>query len=565
MSSAIRWITFVGALIATLAVAYGAYVLAGTAWDAVVDYRSLYAEQDVPESPTAPAVSPRVVLVIVDGLRLDAAREMLTLNRLGDSAADFVLTAPQPSLSYPNWTTILSGAPPFVSGVVTNWHEGAAPVETILDSADRTDVPYVVVGPSDIATMFPSAAKADGTFFEAWSNDYLSTKYVDATIRLVAQRDPRLVVLHLPDIDEAGHDFGGASRQYAEAVSKVDEDIRRLIESLQDGETTFVIVADHGHIDTGGHGGWEDSVVQVRGVFGGSGVNLVTGEGSLEDVAPTIAVLAGIPVPGHSTGEALYSAIATSTASPGVKAAKAQHESFAVLEADTMLGPDVDEATRAEVLGLTRQDPEAGLAAADKTRLAQDRAVRLPYGAAMAGAALLVIAIVGLVSWRALVAALVGVVAYYAVYNALFFIVHGNEWSLSSFNSEDLIQSWMNQRMIEAVVAGLVGAAVAALVYPALRQAVKGPRGQYLAGWLTLGPTTVLVVQATLALQTAWFVWWWGVTPVWRLPDLKWGFKFDLDLVQMTALGAAAVVAPLVTYLVGRYHRRVRAAEKSAA
>ena len=76
------------------------------------------------------------MLVIVDGLRLDAARQMRTLNRLGDFAADFVLTAPQPSLSYPNWTTILSGAPPYVSGVVTNWHEGAAPVDTLLDSAD---------------------------------------------------------------------------------------------------------------------------------------------------------------------------------------------------------------------------------------------------------------------------------------------------------------------------------------------------------------------------------------------------------------------------------------------
>ena len=93
----------------------------------------------------------------------------------------------------------------------------------------------------------------------------------------------------------------------------------------------------------------------------------------------------------------------------------------------------------------------------------------------MAGAALLVIAIIGFASWRALVASAAGVVAYYVVYNVLFFIVHGNAWSLSAFNSEDLIESWMNQRMIEAAVAGLVGAAVAAFVYPLLRQAAEGP------------------------------------------------------------------------------------------
>ncbi|NTV38313.1 MAG: hypothetical protein HGA82_03945 [Anaerolineales bacterium] len=158
-----------------------------------------------------------------------------------------------------------------------------------------------------------------------------------------------------------------------------------------------------------------------------------------------------------------------------------------------------------------------------------------------------------------------GVAAYYAVYNALFFIVRGNRWSLSSFNSEDLIDAWMNQRMVETIIAGLLGAAVAGLVYPYLRRDAKGPLGQHLAGWLSLGPTTVLVAQATLGLQVAWFVWWWGVTPTWRLPDLKWGFKFDLDLVQMTALGAAAVLAPVVTYLVGRYHHKVRGTERAGA
>ena len=49
-----------------------------------------------------------------------------------------------------------------------------------------------------------------------------------------------------------------------------------------------------------------------------------------------------------------------------------------------------------------------------------------------------------------------------------------------------------------------------------------------------------------------------GASPVtWVLPDLKWGFKYDLDLIQATALGAAALLAPVVTYLVGRYHPRV--------
>lgn len=104
----------------------------------------------------------------------------------------------------------------------------------------------------------------------------------------------------------------------------------------------------------------------------------------------------------------------------------------------------------------------------------------------------------------------------------------------------------------------LLACAVAAVVYPLVRRVPKGPGGEYLVGWLTLGPATALVVLATLGIQVAWFYWGWGIDPVWNLPDLKWGFKYDLDLIQATVVGLAAVVTPLVTYLVGRYHPKVR-------
>jgi hypothetical protein len=37
-------------------------------------------------------------------------------------------------------------------------------------------------------------------------------------------------------------------------------------------------------------------------------------------------------------------------------------------------------------------------------------------------------------------------------------------------------------------------------------------------------------------------------------------FKYDLDLIQLTALGGAAVAGPLLTWVAGRWHPRVRRA-----
>jgi hypothetical protein len=176
-----------------------------------------------------------------------------------------------------------------------------------------------------------------------------------------------------------------------------------------------------------------------------------------------------------------------------------------------------------------------------------------------------VLAAIGVASWRALVAALAGTAVYQVIYNGLYFLVHGHRWSLSAFNEEDLIDAFFYTRMGEAVVAALLAAVVAAFVYVALRRDPKGPRGEFLPGWLSLGVATVLVIMASQALQVAWYVWAWGVEVTWWLPDLMWGFKFDLDLIQTAALGAAALLAPAVTYLVGRYHPKMRAAAVASA
>lgn len=552
-----KWIMLLVTIAGALALAFGAYERAALAWDGVVSYRSLYSEEPLPVSEETSAVSSRVVLVIIDGLRLDASRDMSTLEALRDYGSDLTLKTSQPSLSYPNWTTILSGTTQDYHGVVTNWHEGAAPVETLLDTAERAGVSRIVVGPSDIATLYPAAARASASHFREWDDEYLSGEYVDETLRLVEQVDPRFVLLHLPDIDEAGHDFGGASAEYARVVARVDADLRRLVEGLQGSATTFVIVSDHGHIDTGGHGGWEPVVTDVPCIIAGEGVRLSEGLGRQEDVAPTVAVLAGLPVPRAATGHA-YAAALGPEATDGIAAAREQRK--AAVEAYTgLLRRSLDGSSSASRLQSDATDSEIGaaLVSVRRDRLAQDRKDRrFGFGFELAVASLLTIVFVGVVSWRALVAALSGSAAYYAVYNALFFLVHGNRWSLSAFNSEDLMDAWMNTRLAEAAGAGIVAVVVAALVYPLLRNAPKGPRGPYMAGWLTLGPLTVVVTQLTVALQVAWFEWAWGSTPKWGLPDLLWGFKFDLDLVQVTALGAAVVISPVVSYLVGRYHPR---------
>jgi hypothetical protein len=562
-----NWIALVLGTVVAVVVSYGAYELAGYSWNQVVDYRGPYAAVKLDPTPPGdrPTASRRVVFVIVDGLRDDASRRMPTLEQLRRHGYDAELVTGDPALSFPNWTTLVSGASQRISGVTTNWFEGRVPVETLFDVAARDRVPTVVVASKDFEPLYAVERFGRTYLVDTGEKGYKTARIVDEALRLVAEASATLVVVYSPDIDDAGHDFGGASPRYAEVAARVDSDLARLVDGLDDGETTFVVASDHGHIDTGGHGGFETEVTHVPTVLAGPDIALGSGAGTQEQVAPTVAALVGLSAPRNATAAPLIAVDAA------IDLARFETERKAALAAYTAVV--AEGLPRAERPGAPASAgaAAAGFSAATEARLAGERAARLPLGLAVAAVALAVIAAVGLLSWRALVSAFAGAVGYYLLYHGLFLVLHGYQWSLSAFNSESMLSAFFNARMLEAAASGLFAAFVAAEVYMALRgKDLVRPKGEYLPGWLALGTATVLTIQATIALQVAWYLWRWGVPLTWVLPDFEWAFKYDLDLIQVTALAVAALIAPLATFIVGRFHpfsgdvKRPRAAAAGA-
>src|SRR5690606_28308498 len=111
----------------------------------------------------------------------------------------------------------------------------------------------------------------------------------------------------------AGHDYGGLSEEYLRVVEAADACLERLTAALDDGETTFVVTADHGHIDrrgAGGHGGSEPEVRRVPLVLEGRGTSHAQAiEAEQVDIAPTIAALLGLPLPANNQGRILFEAL----------------------------------------------------------------------------------------------------------------------------------------------------------------------------------------------------------------------------------------------------------------
>ncbi len=232
------------------------------------------------------------------GTRRTAAR---TLDRLRRDGASGEATAHFPTLSRPGYVALLTGVEPRWSGVRNNrFHR-----EVALDSSMKRLR----------AAGLSSAAVADATtsFVELFPGQLDEVQYAPwpggmfQGTRLALARGFPFVVLIPGAVDLAGHEDGADSPEYRLAVASVAAELGPALAARDLARETVIVTADHGHTDSGGHGGTELESLTVPLVLAGAGIRPGRGPpgARLVDVAPTVAALLGVPPPGHGMGRTL--------------------------------------------------------------------------------------------------------------------------------------------------------------------------------------------------------------------------------------------------------------------
>lgn len=288
---------------------------------------------DVPpvlDDPHTPRLTGRVVLIVIDGLGIDESH-LPFLDELRARGASTVAEVPYPTISRPNYVTLLSGVPPADSGVRANRVPFPVEVDTVMDrvravglrvatASDYGMMPNLFArGSKTLAIKWLESPAAHGTRITApqgitWPVDdaVRASSLEDLTWLIAALGSDAAVtgfgfvpVLVL-DVDRAGHAHG-IGPEYRDAAAKVDNMIRGAVAQLDLTRSTVIVVADHGHVAPGGHGGPEREVAHVPLILAGKGIlpGAQTHGARSIDVAPTIAALLGVPGPGHAEGRAL--------------------------------------------------------------------------------------------------------------------------------------------------------------------------------------------------------------------------------------------------------------------
>jgi len=483
------------------------------------------------------ALTKRLVFVLMDGLRLDTSLQseiMPTLNDLRQKGAWATMHSQPPSYSQPAYTVLMTGASPELSdGPIFNLDYDAIRVWTqdnVFAAAHRAGVKTAVAGYYWFERLIP-AETVDVHFYTAGEDRVADEQVVAAALPWLLSKDFQFILIHLDQVDYAGHHEGGPSdERWMAAAQRVDHLLNQIVATLNLSQDTLLVCSDHGHIDDGGHGGHETVVLREPFLLIGAGIKPGHYEDIQQvDVAPTIAALLGINLPASSQGRVLTEMLTL------------DDEALKIIgDAQTEQQRILVEAFRSAI---TSQPASLSVEAAsgegtptmEDIRQSKFNAERPPR-IVLSLLALAVGWVLILRRWKQELAYLLGgVVLYGAVFHIIYILIGKYAYSLSTIRSPGTFLSHL------LVTVSIAYGLLCLLIY-AVWSARKFALIEYRED--IRGFTYILVYL--LSLPVLWYFSLYGATLTWTLPDFH---LFMVALLSLVQIGIVALLGVIFTAL----------------
>jgi membrane-anchored protein YejM (alkaline phosphatase superfamily) len=252
-----------------------------------------------------------MIVIGVDGLSVDGIKtaQAPRLHQLmARSAWTLEARGVIPTLSSPNWASVIDGAGPEQHGITSNGYlrkmveiepvcrdsEGMFPTIFELLRSQRPS--------SRIAIFHEWAGFADLVekhVADVIQHEHNAARTTAAAIDYWERERPDLMFIHLDLVDHAGHEYGWTSKPYYQAVEEADTHIGAILDMLAAKAATdsayVLITSDHGGKGRG-HGKNSLAEIQIPWILSGPEVvpGQVTASVYTYDSAATMAWILGI-------------------------------------------------------------------------------------------------------------------------------------------------------------------------------------------------------------------------------------------------------------------------------
>lgn len=235
----------------------------------------------------AGAAGPNMMIIGVDGLSVNGvttAHVPRLRELMSRSAWTLEARGVMPTLSSPNWASVINGAAPEQHGITSNgWLRHKVEFQPVCRGEDgkfptifgvlRAEYPA-----SRIAVFHDWRGFSD--LLEKHAPDVMRheagpARTTKAAIEYWKRNRPALMFVHLDNVDHAGHAHGWFSKEYYAAVEEADSYVGQLldmVDSLSARESTYVLVtSDHGGTQHG-HGKNSLAEIQIPWILAGPGI-----------------------------------------------------------------------------------------------------------------------------------------------------------------------------------------------------------------------------------------------------------------------------------------------------
>lgn len=536
-------------IVACLIIAALAYFWASALMDSLYAFRSPLRNNPPQAGETiGKPITRRVVLILIDALRADTAANpqvMPFLNELRGQGASATMHSRPPSYSVPGYTVLMTGAWPDISdGPAMNPNEGEMPrtwtQDNLFTAAHRAGLKTAVSGFNWFEGLIPQQS-VDASFYTAGEDQTADRDVVNAAIPWFKSGAYQLTLIHIDQVDYAGHHQGGPrDPHWNEAATRADALVKEIASYLDLSQDTIIVFSDHGQIDAGGHGGTEPIVLVEPFIAAGAGiVPGKYGDIHMVDVAPTVAALLGTNIPAANEGNVLTSML---TLTPRQKATIEQALSAQQATLLTAYTKAIGQSAAPAAQPLTVESAQRLMNAAKVSRLTSERIPRFAL-------AVLLFAVIAFLLWknwhRNYFWVAVAAIAYALLFHLRYAVVAGRTYSLSSVSSAGDIINFTGMT------------AALALTVPWLAFFI------FTGGFKTTprraAETTfelVFAVLILLALPIAWSFALNGALVGWALPDMPSMFMAFICTLQALIVAALGIVLCGVTALIAFFNGR---------
>ena len=546
----INW--FLIGILALPLVAAGAYFWATGMIDSLMAYRSPLANNPpAPGEALGQPLTRKVVIVLIDALRLDTsanAAVMPYLNGLRAEGASATMVSRPPSFSAPGWATLLTGAWPDLNDAdifnpADEYSARTFTQDDIFAAAHRLGLKTAVSGYSWFEQMLANS-NVDAVFSTIGEDNAADREVVDAALPWL-QGDYQLVLIHIDQIDYAGHHEGGPrGPNWNAAATRSDDLLREIAGQLDLSQDTLIVLADHGQINIGGHGGTEP--VTLTEPFVALGAGILPGEYAeiqMVDVAPTVAVLLGTDFPASGQGR------------PRLELLDVTPERMAEIQSVLKVQQETLFNAYTRAIGKTAVITDTGTVVGS-VQIAMERARMSRLGNERIWRNVLAVFFVILPGYllilrreKKLLWLLVGALVYFLLFNLRYAVLDGKTYSVSSIPGQ---MEFILYVAVTAGIAVMVGWLVAMFGLRAWRSGARLASGTSLGYlWMVL---YILAIPILLNFAVN------GLAATWTLPVFNVQFFGFFSVVQalfvaavgLILIGLSAVVAQIYRFVLQR-------------